>query len=1366
MSDDVFNPSIRLSAVDEISPVVAVVDAGLQKLQASVDAVSSKLGLLGEAKKKAAADGITLEAVAGKLAGTFIRMAEAAVAVGVGIAAWQFQKAIKEGLEFSSMLEKNNLSLAALQLSFSQYVDATGKPVSATRQWADASRDATTSQDLLLKQSLQSAASFTDLAGIYQKVYGAAISGGAKSLQQVVTFTGTIADMAAVTGQSYTAAANQMSLALLGVTRTAGKLGALLRAMGVDNATLKSWREQGIVVEELQKKLHAFQEMQPALQQTWVGITTNMKTAWQLFAGAISADVFVQLKQDMNDALHGVLDFDTGKLQSDVLKAAREIGAGVKGALDIAVSTVKSWLDIVTGTLTDHGATWKDVFEAVGTSIVFLSQAVGDAILNMTNFLRSPIDSMLGSITKAIAGTIEFLLRALANFADQVAKVAAMAAGATGGAVGASIADQAARDSIALRAQADAWKSVRDVGGATTTELTKGLDANAAAALKAYTAIQNIGKSAAELSTDPNGLMFKLLYGDGAAPLTYGGTGDRARANPTTPDTSNTSKAADYAAKTAAIWDRANAYTQVGLSKELSMIEATLAKEIDAATQKGISEAEITVRIAALKAEANNKMLGVFRERLQKEDDAEEKSAQKKAGRLAWVLAEERKIKDAIAGISDDYYVRQQASLDKQDDALRTVHAKRLADNEITKKQYDELIALVDKLAAAQTARLKREEESIIGLRRHAEDAAAVILKTTDSLADGMRFGMLRVLATMKSFTEISGAFVIKVWQDMGTAFSTGFYDVLTGKLGDLEKTFKKFGESILQGLSNVFAGIAEKWLLTEVGITKDPKTGKITFGGQGKGSLDDLNAGGALAGGVIGYGVGSAASASSGAPGWSSGSSIGGVAGGVLAGAFLGTELGASAGIYGAIIGAVVGGIIGIFAAANTEMHQFISNFGPNGAVIDKQMQPLNDSMGAAALGIYGSSGLKDRKGFGTSVNDALQNLLQYRSFEIHAGSDEDMAKNYKRLMETIIPQEQLKMLFGQKAIGGQDYAGISGGLKYDGKIGADGPFTKMLTDLGFTAAKIQSISDQIDLRAPAAFLKYLDSLVGVVKSFNALSADLKKSPSEWFNNFAAADSRGPGDIFGAGIQNMVDLAGELALYTGDAQIAKAQELVKLAEQYGATQVAYLRQLYTLQQALTRGIADQIQGMRLDLMSKPDQQAFHTKDAQDALNMLGGATTAQQVNDLVTRIQKDISSAWNLSGKTDSNLASMLEGILRAAGELANSKIASFAADATARNTELAAAMAQATSLFTALGTSVLPVHSSTVVSDTGATAAHEAATKSSTSALYGMRDAVDDVAASMRGLAGWIADGGLAGYVAAAFRNDPTLLQRGTGQ
>jgi len=247
---------------------------------------------------------------------------------------------------------------------------------------------------------------------------------------------------------------------------------------------------------------------------------------------------------------------------------------------------------------------------------------------------------------------------------------------------------------------------------------------------------------------------------------------------------------------------------------------------------------------------------------------------------------------------------------------------------------------------------------------------------------------------------------------------------------------------------------------------------------------------------------------------------------------------------------------------------------------------------------GIYHGPGRGPDRNIGEpSPEDAVGAYTYTPKFDIAAGSPEDIAKTYQYLMENLIPKLALQAGFGQTGYapsGNRDAPGGVAGLDYwvpgmdkDGNwltkqlYDPNAPIPKMLAGIGFTAAKIRELATDLSTTPdPKAFLTTLTGIVTVVTGLRDLQSKLSKSAGTIQAEIQAESGRSYQQNFVDSAKGLVDLASELSNYSGDDQIAKAKELIALANQRYDEELAAIRQIMALQKSISESITAQLAAM------------------------------------------------------------------------------------------------------------------------------------------------------------------------------------------
>jgi hypothetical protein len=637
---------------------------------------------------------------------------------------------------------------------------------------------------------------------------------------------------------------------------------------------------------------------------------------------------------------------------------------------------------------------------------------------------------------------------------------------------------------------------------------------------------------------------------------------------------------------------------------------------------------------------------------------ADDQIAQMQAAADAEKAALNKKVEEFIAKekLTDDQLLALRQALgaakieiDKQE-ALKEAEALALRNQNWT-AYYNALRAKAD---ADKDYSLKTEQE----IERKVADGMVANAVTVEQ---GLAAGISKFRAAMTTIGQDVAAAVAAIGASLTSTLSTGFFDIVTGKLSDLGATFKKFGEDILKAITDVFAKIVERWLLTVIGIEQNP----IKAGVAGSGSALGLGGNAPSAPGGTGnaedWGMSGAATGGGGM------SPLLGAAG--MAGAFafgLGMNTMANAQTTGQMIGGgmeTVGGAALMAGVAATAAHllvvpvygwiaaaalviigAIISIFSKppeikvSGDALRPQIETVAHNLQANLLDVYASSMMKDSAGFAGGMDDVVARYLaRISGFQVHAGSASDVQADIKNLLTNVVPSELLHEMIGQQGVGVANLPGIYGGTTYGGQLDPNAPINKMLTDLGFTAGKIQELAGQIDQMSATDWIKQLNEYVAAVAGLADASKKLGRSFADISADQAKTAAQSPAEAMADSVSKLVDEAKTLALYTGADQAQRTQTWLQSVQQVIAAEEQAIAQI----NAMIVAIGDQSKALHTAvdaaLRTPAEQLAFiagklpddfaaimaaaNPTDLQKAWNtFLSDSTTV--VNALVARIQ------------------------------------------------------------------------------------------------------------------------------------------------
>lgn len=914
-----------------------------------------------------------------------------AAMVGGGIGLGQIAS---EATEFVSAMERSQLSIAATLMTFKEFKTLAGETATAAQVQAKAMSVAADAQEMLRVKAFSTTATFEELLSGFQKVVGAA-SGSKATTKDMVAFTATIANLATSWGVSFETISTQFQTVLLGISRTQGRVGAFMRVLGVTPDVLKSWREQGTILENVQKKLAQFEAIGPALNKTWAGVVSNLQDVMENvlgvgFASAVRAakgelagltNQFVDIQKSIDK---GFVVFN-GEFMSRLKEASDWIGRmfAVLGPLapafiDLGLAASKAGAEFVVSIGPLVG-----LLTSVVSGVASLTSTFGAAALQGALYytglmaLGAGFMSVLDWLIKLERAQIAYNLAVKAGNATIVQ--AAGIATAWGTAVGVGLAamvnwmaklvgetgdlEEKARAGEGAKARINQLYETKgiliDLAGVTELNKVRGNDLLAVEALLAanYSHVNISAREVKDAIEQVTGATMENIKSEENAKQAIKRT--EAQLNALRAEYEKFGKSPYQQAIIDAnkrLIDAENNYRHAveDATKQGNFTEIQRQKEI-LSLQKLIVGKE---KLAAAEAEA---------ERVRdKEDKAYDAPVMGPSRSLfdAYVL-ELDKIRQEIAranGIVED---TAEASNKRLVDGLR----KHLLEKKMLTEESDALLvalqkALGDKLAreqdvvnAKQTGDWEQVWENmnrtaakgvneVRARYKDLADAMADSFADSGSIASGLKIAVLDIMSTLKTTAESTATFVNGVWTSIGQGFENSVYAVLSGKTNSLGDIFKGMFDDVLKDFSHMVTEMVKKWIvgageIRTVKLNGSPSGVGSTYGGDSRPAWEG------------GFGGGGQAQQGTGV---SAGPGFGTYVGGAVQGYGYGSMVGGASGAPGFASGAAIGGAVaGVGMAAASSAIAAAVAAGTIGASLGSVLPVIGTIIGAIIGGLIG---------------------------------------------------------------------------------------------------------------------------------------------------------------------------------------------------------------------------------------------------------------------------------------------------------------------------------------------------------------------------------------------------------------------------
>lgn len=328
---------------------------------------------LGAALPAALAIGAALAVVIGVLAAASAGFLSLAVSAGVGGAA--LLAIAQRGLEIQRQLEGVRLGIAAVITSLAD-VKVDGLPVEGAEKFRAAMALSGEQLKKLQVDAINTTATFGQIAPAFQAAIAPGLAAGL-TLDQIRATTVRIVQAASAIGLPLEQVNQEVRAILEG---TINEDARLAKVLGISNEMVKSWKAQGKLAEELNKRLDGFAVAGVEAAQTMDGLASNMQEALDVFSTEATSRAFGALKSEFARLLPQLFDFKGAGIQAQfkslasladdvlvrVVRIGGEIAQDVLSGLRSASAFVERNRAQITGLLNQLGLLLRTLLQIVG----------------------------------------------------------------------------------------------------------------------------------------------------------------------------------------------------------------------------------------------------------------------------------------------------------------------------------------------------------------------------------------------------------------------------------------------------------------------------------------------------------------------------------------------------------------------------------------------------------------------------------------------------------------------------------------------------------------------------------------------------------------------------------------------------------------------------------------------------------------------------------------------------------------------------------------------------------------------------------------------------------------------------------------
>jgi len=298
---------------------------------------ASKQALIGSHRNAAIMPGVIQ-----KLNGTMIELAITMGSFSLIASPWILLT--KTAIDYNSAIEKTKLGIASLITASGELTDSQGRVLQGQEALNAAMVQSSKIQKQIQVDNLRTNATFQQLVETFQIALGPGLSADL-TLEEIQKLSVGVAQAGAALGVPM----NQLSEEIRSLIQGTGTLknSRIEFNIGLNNAMIRTARDQGKLFGTLQKHLAAFNEAGKVAAEQWEGVWSNTVDAVEMSIGQGMQPLFEALKGDLKAVQDAFVEIKVAadgtesiQIRPEVLESFAALGEGIHDALGLMKALV------------------------------------------------------------------------------------------------------------------------------------------------------------------------------------------------------------------------------------------------------------------------------------------------------------------------------------------------------------------------------------------------------------------------------------------------------------------------------------------------------------------------------------------------------------------------------------------------------------------------------------------------------------------------------------------------------------------------------------------------------------------------------------------------------------------------------------------------------------------------------------------------------------------------------------------------------------------------------------------------------------------------------------------------------------------
>ena len=270
-----------------------------------------------------------------------------------------------KGLEFSKQMETARLGIASIIAATQDLTAQDGKRLTGMEKLNAAQKIAAELMKEIQIAGLETVATTEELVSGFQVMLGPAAEAGLTLSQTKDVTVSIVQAMGAMGINMNQLSAEGRSLLDGSIIPTQDRLAVTL---GITGEMVKKWREQGVLYDELSKKLEPFKLAGADLSNTWTGLISNLKEGIAFIASRMTGGLFEDVKASLKTMLDIFIDlknFDVGSGIKELVEGFKEVGKDIGSVIRAGAETFVSLLKQANVYVSEHKQELSAIWDTV-----------------------------------------------------------------------------------------------------------------------------------------------------------------------------------------------------------------------------------------------------------------------------------------------------------------------------------------------------------------------------------------------------------------------------------------------------------------------------------------------------------------------------------------------------------------------------------------------------------------------------------------------------------------------------------------------------------------------------------------------------------------------------------------------------------------------------------------------------------------------------------------------------------------------------------------------------------------------------------------------------------------------------------------